>query len=367
MDDFSDIAPYPDHELVGRLHGLTQNANLLDTIARFQFPVASKLLKPICRTLLRRKFDQELSTIENREDWHRVLARYVQKLIETTSDGFSFTGIENLPVDEASLFISNHRDITLDPILVNYALWQNNLPRTQIAIGDNLLEMSFEAEFMRLNDSFIVVRKAKGLREQYKAMTKTSKYIRHTLEKGQSIWIAQREGRSKDGLDRTDPAVLKMLGLAYRDESSEISHLLDQINLVPTTFTYELDPCAPLKAREMASREKTGTYEKAENEDRDSLIEGIRGFKGHIHLAFGKPVKGNYRDADELANVIDHIMAASRTHFETFQLADARMSGTPEPELSSPRVKAALEQQLALVSGREEDLLLAQYANQLRR
>ena len=367
MDDFRDIAPYPENELVRRLHGIAQDTDLLNAVAKFQFPVASKLLKPICRAMLRRKFDQELSTIENRDDWHNVLARYVQKLVETTSDGFSFTGIDNLPDSEAYLFISNHRDITLDPILVNYALWQNDLPRTQIAIGDNLLELSFEAEFMRLNDSFIVVRKAKGLREQYKAMTKTSKYIRHTLEKGQSIWIAQREGRSKDGLDRTDPAVLKMLGLAYRDESGEISHLLDQINLVPTTFTYELDPCAPLKAREMASREKTGTYEKAENEDRDSLIEGIRGFKGRIHLAFGKPVKGNYRDADELADVIDHIMAASRTHFETFQFADARLDGKAEPELSSLRVKTAMDQQLAMVSGREQELLLAQYANQLRR
>ena len=365
MASFADIAPYPDSELVARLSALIRNRELLDAVGTFQYPIAYKLCAPFLRLLLHQGLAQKLRAIETRAEWHELLAQYVKRVVDTTTDGFTYSGLETLPTDEACLFVSNHRDITLDPILVNYALWQSGLPTTQIAIGDNLLDIPLEAEFMRINESFIVVRKTKGLKAQYAAMTKTSQYIRYTLESGQSIWIAQREGRAKDGLDRTDPAVLKMFALAYRNESKDFGYLLEKINVVPVTFTYELDPCAPRKAIELAERERTGTYRKAEHEDRDSLIEGIRGYKGRVHVAFGPLIQGDFSSADQLARFVDETMNENRRQFDVFQLARTRLRGEAEPEMQPIEVKMAFEKQVASVSGRERELLIEQYANQL--
>lgn len=364
-EDFSDIAPYPESELVERLLALAKQKVVLDAVGSFQFPASYQLLSPAYRLLLRFSLAKRIRSIQSRKEWHVMLAEYVKHCVDSTTDGFAFSGLEKLPQDQACLFVSNHRDITLDPILVNYALWQNDMPTTQIAIGDNLLEIPLEAEFMRINDSFIVIRNAKGLKAQYVAMTKTSRYIRRTLEKGQSIWIAQREGRAKDGLDQTDPAVLKMFALAFRDESKDLSYMLERINLVPVTFTYELDPCAPRKAIEVAEREKTGSYQKSEHEDRDSLIEGIRGYKGRVHLAFGAPITGDIQSPEELARIIDSTMDSHRKPFDVFHLARARQRGQQDPVVPQNRVKATFEAQVASVAGRERELLIEQYANQL--
>lgn len=363
VEEFADIAPYPDTELPERLIGLCSDPELLDAACALRFKVLTNFLTPLIRPLVRNRLRKEVSKIKDRAAWHELMVHFINGVLEATTDGFTYSGIDAIPQDKPSVFISNHRDITLDPVLVNYSLWLNGHPTSKIAIGDNLLNLRVGAEFMRINDSFIVVRSASGLKAQYAAMSKTSRYIRYVLGEGQSVWIAQREGRSKDGADRTDPAVLKMFALAYRDESKDINHMLDKFSLVPTTLSYELDPCATRKAIELAERERTGTYVKAEHEDRDSLVQGIRGFKGRVHVAFGHPMQAEYRDADELAQAIDEVMLENRQSYPTFKAAKDMLDGDPV-SLKQGRVKDEFSAQYQSLEGRERELLLQQYANQ---
>lgn len=362
-DEFDDIAPYPDVELVPRIEALSRHPELLNAACALSFRHNSAILTALLRPLIRSKVRRQVAKITDRSDWHRILVHYLRRVLADSSDGFTSSGLELVPRDKPCIFISNHRDITLDPVLVNYALWLDDRPTSKIAIGDNLLDLQAGAEFMRINDSFVVVRSAQGLKAQYAAMNKTSRYIRLVLSEGQSVWIAQREGRSKDGVDRTDAAVLKMFALAYRDESKEINYMLERVNLVPTTFTYELDPCAPRKAAELAEIERSGNYTKAEHEDRDSLVQGITGFKGRIHVAFAKPMAPSFHDADELAAAIDQVMVANRQPYPTFQVAQDKLAGKPTLALKG-RVKEAFDAHVQGTDGRVRELLLQQYANQ---
>ena len=362
-DEFTDIAPYPASELIARIESLCEDPELLDAACALRFKSHSGLFAAILRPFIRSRLKREVAQITNRREWHRFLAGYIERVLTDTSDGFTCSGIDAIPRDQPSLFVSNHRDIALDPVLVNYALWLHDMPTCKIAIGDNLMDMQAGAEFMRINDSFIVVRNAKGLKAQYAAMNKTSRYIRYVLDEGQSVWIAQREGRAKDGIDQTDPAVLKMFALAYREESKEFSYMLERINLIPTTFTYELDPCAPLKAQELAAIERTGTYTKTEHEDRDSVVQGITGFKGRIHVAFGEPVASSYQDADELARAIDEVMIENRRKYPIFEVAKDLLAGVAAQSLAG-RLDEEFEAQWQSMEDRERELLLQQYANQ---
>ena len=363
VDEFADIAPFPDEELPHRLVNLCSDPELIDATCALRFPIASRYLSVLLRPLFRYRLTREVRGIKSRADWHELVVRYIRIVLDSTTDGFTFSGIDAIPRNEPSLFVSNHRDITLDPVLLNYALWLNDFPTSKIAIGDNLLDLRVGVEFMRINNSFIVVRRARGVKAQYVAMKRTSRYIRHVIEKGQSVWIAQREGRSKDGVDKTDPAVLKMLALAYRDESKKLSHMVDQVNLVPITFTYELDPCAPRKAIELAERERTGTYTKAQHEDLDSLVQGITGFKGRVHVAFGAPMSGEFSDAGELAEAIDCVMVANRQPYSTYTAAQDILEGHVST-IRNLRVNGEFTAQWQSVEGRERELLLRQYANQ---
>ena len=362
-DDYSDIAPYPDAELPARLQLLCKDRELIDAASSLRFPQASKYFGLLVKPLIRHRIAREIHDIRDRKAWHQLLVHYIRRILESTTDGFTHSGVDRLPKDEPCLFVSNHRDIALDPVLVNYALWLNEKPTAQIAIGDNLLAMQLGAEFMRINDSFVILRSEKGIKAQYAAMNRTSSYIRQVLEQGQSIWIAQREGRSKDGVDQTDPAVLKMFALAYRDESKDINHVLTRVNLVPTTFTYELDPCGPRKALELAERERTGSYAKSEHEDRDSLVQGITGFKGRIHVAFDAPMRGDFQDADDLGEAIDQVMAKNRQPYPIFAEAKGMLDNASRSELVG-RVADEFTKQWQSLQGRERELLLTQYANQ---
>ena len=338
---------------------------MLDAVFNLRFPSWTKPAKGLVRLAIRLQLSRLVKNISNREEWNNLLAIYVKRVLADTSDGFTYSGIQNFPEGESCLFVSNHRDITLDPILVNYALWQEGMATTQIAIGDNLIKDSFEAEFMQINNSFIILRSAKGAKAQYLAMQKTSQYIRHTLNRGQSIWIAQREGRAKDGIDRTEPAILKMFSLADGRDMRDASHLVERINIVPTSFTYELDPCAPLKAKEVAAREREGTYHKDPDEDTLSMALGITGFKGRIHVSFANPVKGHFDSFESVASVIDDAIHRDRQRYSIFQHAADRLAERDSTVELSERVLRTFNAQLEGLDSREESLLLAQYANQV--
>ena len=154
-------------------------------------------------------------------------------------------------------------------------------------------------------------------------MTRTSHYVRHSLQEHVLVWIAQRQGRAKDGFDRTDPALIKMLALAYRKQAEPISELLNNGALVPVSLSYEVDPCAPAKAKELAALARDGEYAKGEEEDLDSMIQGLLGYKGRVHVHFSKPIAQDCDSVDQLVQQLDSAIVGGIRVFSTNRYADA--------------------------------------------
>jgi len=212
-----------------------------------------------------------------------------------------------LRLRSAGSLISNHRDIVLDSALINYAMVKTGKQIAEIAFGDNLLINDFVSDLIRINRSFIV-RRELPLRERAKAILTLSRYIAYTLEQGHSLWLAQQAGRAKDGDDWTNPSIIKMLYFGPRREKIAFDDFIESAHIVPVAVSYEYDPCDNLKAREIHRRDKAGTYNKRKGEDLLSMYAGLRGWKGRIHLAFGKPLTGKFTNAAQVAEKIDSVI-----------------------------------------------------------
>lgn len=304
QDPYAEIRPYNDNEVAPVVARLLGNTEFIAALTRFRFPKSSgwagALLRPLVRTVLKR----ELAGVNSVDAMQQVIASYMQRMIERTTGTLSFSGLDKLEPGKAYLFISNHRDIAMDPAFVNWGLYHHGLQTVRIAIGDNLLRKPYVSDLMRLNKSFIVKRSAKGVREKLAALMELSGYINHSIHSGHSIWIAQREGRAKDGNDQTDPAILKMLHVSQKKQAS-FAEAIKRLNIVPVSISYEYDPCDASKARELRALDADGSYEKSQFEDIDSIARGITGFKGDVHVAFGEPLSGEFETAEALAAEID--------------------------------------------------------------
>ncbi|MEH6576668.1 MAG: 1-acyl-sn-glycerol-3-phosphate acyltransferase [Amphritea sp.] len=302
-DPYQNIRPYYDREVCGVLNKLIRDDEFISAITRYQFPrIASWFgwfLKPAVRIYLAQKLD-EVNTVQ---DFQMLVAGYMEKMIARSTTRLSCSGFESLDEDEAYLFVSNHRDIAMDPAFVNWVLYQNDRNTARIAIGDNLLRKPAVSDLMRLNKSFIVNRSAKG-REVLTALGQLSSYIDYSLvHDEENVWIAQREGRAKDGNDVTDPAILKMFYMTHRKQRS-FSEFLERVRIVPVSISYEFDPCDAAKAKELDAKQQVGNYEKSEYEDIESIVQGITGNKGHVHVTFGEVITGK-DTPDALAAEID--------------------------------------------------------------
>ena len=254
-----------------------------------------------------------------------MVASLFETVINRTIDRLSVSGLEHLSPNQHYLFVSNHRDILMDSSLLNYLLYEAGHDTCRMAVGDNLLNNSLVADLMRLNKSFVVERSAAGARAQYRALTRTSRYMQYSLQQGISVWIAQRQGRAKDGFDRTDPALLKMLLLAYRDKGasqSPLARLLALTPIVPVSVSYELDPCAVSKAHELAVIEQRGEYVKAPDEDLNSMVQGLMGPKGRVRLAFGAPITAA-SSLEDLTDQLDQAIVANTRIYATHRYARA--------------------------------------------
>ncbi len=368
--DFDDIRPYHDEEVPGVIADLLANPEAMGVVAAFAAPKPLRWVPPLARWATRLSLRRIVGDVRSIDDFQALVAYYFKRMVETTTDGFSFEGIDRLPAGRAWVFISNHRDISMDSGFLNYALYQSDWPTVRIAIGDNLLQRPFATDLMRLNKSFIVRRGLKGGKSAYAALAKTSAYIRQSIDERQPVWIAQREGRAKDGYDRTDPAVIKMLALAWRKEFASFAELVPFLSLVPVSISYEVDPCDQIKAHELAVRAATGTYQKAPDEDLQSIANGITGYKGRVHLTVGQPIDAGLEDADEVAAELDRQIVGGLRVFPTQQyaadsLAAGSADGMPLPEGASTGLRAFRERLRACPSA-EREFLLLQYANLLR-
>lgn len=305
MDKYKEIRPYHDHEVREVVHRLLYDNGFLETMAKFKLGKLATKLSPVVIPGMRWLLRRELKSVNDVASLQDVIEGYVDRVIRLTTTDVTFSGVDKLDKQQSYLFISNHRDIVLDPAFVNYALYHNKMKTPRLAIGDNLLTRPFVSDLMRLNKSFIVRRSVQGKREKLAAYQQLSSYINDSLAENESIWIAQREGRAKDGNDFSEAAIIKMLQLSQRGKDIDFSDFISRLNIVPVAISYEYDPCDWLKARELYQKERDGQYQKANNEDVQSIVKGIRGFKGHVHIAFGEPLAGQFEGPQQVTQAID--------------------------------------------------------------
>ena len=376
MGEFDNIRPYNDAEIPAVLARLAQDQTFLRMLTRYRFPRLAGplgwLITPVIAYLLRREF-AGINSVAALQD---KVEPYVDRSIEKATDGITYSGLEKIRADRAYLFVANHRDIAMDPAFTNYAMFHAHHLTLRIAIGDNLLQRPFVGDLMRLNKSFIVQRSISGRREKLAAFQQLSAYINHSIRNDrESVWIAHAEGRAKDGCDRTDSAILKMFHMSRKDQP--FAEVIRELHLIPMSISYEYDPCDIAKARELSIRASTGSYEKVSGEDDTSIVLGITGYKGRVHLNFGDEMTGQFDDAKQLASAMDQVILSNYRLFPVNYLAYAqwaeREAELQVPEISSlfpaeelNKARAEWQRRLEACPAAHRLWLIAQYANPVR-
>ena len=303
MGKFDDIRPYEDNEVIGVLKRLINDREFLGFLTLHLFPKVGKIIPPLARYFVHLLVKKQTVGIASIGDFQNAVAAYATRLVSNTMTGFDYAGIEHLEKDKAYLFVGNHRDIAGDSMLVDYALHLSGHETVRIAVGDNLVQKQFATDLMKLNKSFFIKRSEEGAKKIYAALLASSEFIHESLRTGNSIWIAQSEGRAKDGIDATDPAILKMFALARRKDA--LSEVIKDLKIVPVSIAYEFDPCDQLKAKELESVARIGSYQKPPGEDLVSLAKGLGEFKGTVCLKFGEPLGEGYDTPESVAKEID--------------------------------------------------------------
>lgn len=252
--------------------------------------INEKQFKYILSFLYRNKNKDEViqmfKKINTVSDFQSLFSHYtVREIIRQTSDGLSFSGIDKLDNNKPYLFVSNHRDIVLDSAIMQVLLIENNHNTSQITFGSNLMSGNLVIDLGKLNKMFTFYRGGSRV-EMYKNALLNSEYIRHVLtKKKESVWMAQSDGRTKDGDDKTQAVLIKMLVMGRKDFLSA----LKELNLVPVTISYEYEPCDAQKVQELYIS-KSGVYRKQPGEDLNNILRGIKDYKGRIHMTFGTPI-----------------------------------------------------------------------------
>lgn len=305
--EFDDIRPYTDEELPAVLRRLVRSKPLVKGMRSAFLPKVPRPFGPLFDFFIRLYLSFKLENIRTVDQFQRkiVVNSLLHPLVKRTINGLTYTGLENLDPEKPYLFITNHRDIVLDPALLNFILATNGYKIAQIGFGDNLLFNDIVADLIRANRSFIVKRNL-PLREQFNESLRLSRYIRYVIQDMQeSVWIAQRPGRAKDGMDVTNPAVVKMLYFSQRRKKVPFSEFLANMNIVPISISYEFDPCDRMKAWEVYRNRTHGGHKKRKYEDLVSIMAGIKGFKGGVHYHFGEPITSGPANEKELAEELD--------------------------------------------------------------
>jgi glycerol-3-phosphate O-acyltransferase len=228
------------------------------------------------------------------------MSEAIWKIVNSTSAGLTWSGLEHLDRNKAYLYVANHRDILLDSAILQIILDKEEFETSEITFGSNLMDQGFITDFGRMNRMFTVKREG-NVKELYDISRQLSAYIRHVImDKNTSVWIAQRNGRTKDGNDMTQTGLLKMLNLSG---DIDFKKSFSELNIVPITISFEYEPCDHLKVQELYLSSLHTKYVKAPGEDLNSILTGIKQPKGKIHVAFGKPITADdLLDIDKSAN-----------------------------------------------------------------
>lgn len=340
---FDDIRPYYEEEIPAAMQRIAADSS---------FPLLASYVYP----------DEPLDVVRQRIAAYKTVSEFQnetmsmvnQRIIEHSITDFSCSGIERLSPDEAYLYVSNHRDIMLDASLLQYFLTTQGFDTTEITFGANLMMNQLVIDIGKSNKMFRVERPGGSVKEFYLRSLHLSEYIRHTIrEKHQSVWIAQRNGRTKDGNDHTDQGIVKMFCMS---QSSDKIAALRDLHIVPIAISYEWEPCDVLKTLELYASQ-FARYTKRPGEDLNSILTGIIQAKGQVHIELCPPITPGELQAFEpltnneyhkaVARLIDRrIHAAYRLYPNNFIAHDLLHGSTKYASCYTPEQRDAFEQRL---------------------
>jgi 1-acyl-sn-glycerol-3-phosphate acyltransferase len=366
MTKFDSIRPFYDSEVNTALKSLLHHP-MMKAMMDFTFPEMEETT-----------WKDQLSRTHSIRDFQiNFVYQSIQRVLERSSEGLTTSGFEKLEPNTSYLFISNHRDIILDTSLLNVSLFDHGLVMTSSAIGDNLVQKEFLLKLSRLNRNFLVQR---GLspRELLQSSKLMAEYMYHLLSKeNRSVWIAQREGRTKDGNDATHQGVLKMIAMASDEQNC--MDFLKKIKIVPVSISYEYDPTDALKMPQLLAISKDEEYIKEKNEDFITLLSGIIGQKKRIHIHVGDILENEYekikiendnnnKQIQALAQVIDDSILKSYKLWPTNFIAYDILNTTSRfAHLYDDKERQLFERRLEMRIDAENETMkagfLAMYAN----
>lgn len=320
---FDDIRPYYDDEIPAAMKRITEDP-YFPLLSQYVFPG-----KPLDEV---REVFEGFNTIQDFQ--YCVMYAANQQIIARTTDGLTCGGIDLVDKDRSYMFVSNHRDIVLDSCMMMYLLFNNGKKVGEITFGANLMQGQLVIDLGRSNRMFRVERGG-NMRDFYRSSRHLSEYMRHTIkDKNLPVWIAQRNGRTKDGIDRTDQGIIKMFGMSGGKDRVEA---LAELNILPVAVSYEWEPCDVLKAVELYKSQDGTPYVKQPGEDLNSILTGITQYKGRVHMEFCKPVTREdleaFNDVPDaqfhrcVANLIDQRITEGYHKFENAYIAADLING----------------------------------------
>ncbi len=286
--NFEDIRPYYNNEAREAMFRLIED------------PIFYKLVNYLWPAMTMDEVREKADKVHSNLDFQlQFMHAAIRTIVGETAAELTSSGFEHLDKNESYLFIANHRDILLDSAILQILLVENGFSTSEITFGNNLMDKGFITEFGKLNRMFCVQREGTS-KELYEISRKLSAYIRHTItDKKTSVWISQRNGRTKDGYDITQTGLLKMLNISG---AGNFEKNYSQLKIVPLTISYEYEPCDALKAEELYLSSLHSKYQKSQGEDLNSIITGIKQNKGRIHLTVGKPILDELNLCDNSSN-----------------------------------------------------------------
>ncbi|QYJ69273.1 1-acyl-sn-glycerol-3-phosphate acyltransferase [Flavobacterium litorale] len=366
MSKFDHIRPFYDSEVNEAICGAVHHP-MMKALMSFAFPDVDA-----------ETWEKQLKKTHSKRDFQiNFIYPAVQKVLQKSSEGLTTSGFEKLDVHTPYLFISNHRDIILDTSLLNVSLHDHGQIMTASAIGDNLVQKPFLHTLSRLNRNFLVQR---GLppRELLQSSRLMSEYVSQlVLRENRSVWIAQREGRTKDGNDATHQGVLKMLAMAADEDN--LMQYFKKIKIVPVSISYEYDPTDALKMPMLMAQANDEVYVKEKNEDFNTLLSGIMGQKKRIHIhvcdvlsneldVIANEFDNQNRQIQALAQVLDDAILSTYRLWPTNYIAyDLLNKTTRFKDKYTEREKSLFERRLEMRIDADNKTLhngfLAMYAN----
>ncbi|MBF1384357.1 1-acyl-sn-glycerol-3-phosphate acyltransferase [Prevotella aurantiaca] len=304
ITQFDDIRPYNAEEIPAAMERIA-NSSSFPLLASYVYP--DEPLEEVRERIANYKTVREFQT--------ETMRMVNQRVIEHSISEFSCSGLDKLDPEAHYLFVSNHRDIMLDSSLLQYFFVTQNFDTTEITFGANLMMNELVVDIGKSNKMFKVERPGNNIKDFYRSSKHLSEYIRYVItQKGQSVWIAQRNGRTKDGNDTTDQGIIKMFCMSCPDDKLKA---IDQLHIVPVAVSYEWEPCDVLKTLELYESQFS-KYTKKPGEDLNSILTGIVQEKGKVHFELCEPI--SYAELAKFENVTNN-----EYHKLVAQLLDSRI------------------------------------------